>query len=126
MSILDYFSDWLSPSTMAVEARTTLGYDTKTGKPTNQQTWATVTGLSAVPIWLYRRSSGIQAVDDKLKEQADIAILLDPASLGGVEITKGMRGVIGSTVVYFVKPDDVLLLGEVFVIYASEDEDASV
>lgn len=124
--ILDYFSDWLAPNTMAVEERASLGYDTKTGKSTNQEMWTPVAGLEAVPIWLYRRSSGIQAVDDKLKEATDVAILLDPVSLGGVEVRKGMRGVIGTTVVYFVKPDNILLLGEVFMIHGSEDEDASV
>jgi len=123
-SILDYFSDWKAEATMQVEQRSTLGYDSTTGKSTNQKTWTPVTGLTAVPIWFYEKSAASVLVDDRIKNRATAAIVVDPRDLSSTVLNDKMRGVVDGKIYYFLDPDNIMKLGEVIVLGVSEVDNA--
>lgn len=118
MGILSAFSNW-PQKTIAIEQETVTVVD---GKPTT--TWTTVTGLSAVPCWVYRTGDSRTFIDDKFKNISGIEIIIDPVSLGGVAIKNSMRCAIDGTYWYLREPDNVSFFNELVVIAADGEPHA--
>jgi len=115
--ILSYFTDWMT-QTMKVQKKTAV-YERGV---LIDHIWQDVVGLEAVKVGFYHGRQFSTVISDRIKDEVDATIIIDPESFGGVAVDDTMRGIINGKAYYFLDPDDIAKQGEVVVILTSEED----